>query len=140
MSFEIVKLSKEVFSGEQVEIPVFDPRVEGFGPMSEVKAAAIAKYAANDTDYVAINASIDGKQCYLVAKAGTAGSTSFEIPEGEYAKFVSQETDRTALDAFIGQSYGELSQSETVGIGGTFNLEDLRESSFTVYIPVQSKQ
>ncbi|NVS31983.1 hypothetical protein HXE90_03685, partial [Listeria monocytogenes] len=46
---------------------------------------------------------------------------------------------RPALDGFIGASYGEVGQSDTVGIAGSFNLEDLREAEFTLYIPVVSK-
>lgn len=139
MAFEIVKLDKEVFSGSRVEIPAFNPQ-EGFAVMSGVKEAAIADFAKTAEDFVGINANIDGVQTYLVAKVGTeSGDTSFEITEGQYAKFVTKETERTAIDQFIGQSYGEVMHSDTVGVAGTFNLEDLREADFTLYIPVVAK-
>ncbi|EUJ42705.1 effector binding domain-containing protein [Paenilisteria rocourtiae] len=139
MSFEIVQLGGAVFSGKRVEIPAFDPQ-KGFAVMSEVKAAAVADFAGTKEEVVGINANIDGVQTYLVAKEGANhGDTSFEFPEGQYAKFVTKETERAAIDGFIGQSYGEIGQSETVGIAGHFNLEDLRETDFTIYIPVVSK-
>ncbi|WP_430535335.1 effector binding domain-containing protein [Listeria rocourtiae] len=139
MAFEIVKLDKEVFSGSRVEIPAFNPQ-EGFAVMSEVKEAAIADFAKTAGDYVGINANIDGVQTYLVAKSGDGnGDTSFEVKEGQYAKFVTKEKERTAIDGFIGQSYGEIMNSDTVGVAGTFNLEDLREADFTIYIPVVVK-
>ncbi|MBC6315724.1 effector binding domain-containing protein [Listeria grandensis] len=139
MSFEIVQLNKEVFSGSRVEIPAFNPQ-EGFAVMSGIKESAVADFAKTAEDFVGINANIDGVQTYLVAKAGTDnGDTSFEIPEGQYAKFVTTEKERTAIDGFIGQSYGEVMGSDTVGVAGSFNLEDLREVDFTLYIPVVAK-
>lgn len=139
MSFEIVQLNKEIFSGSRVEIPAFDPQ-KGFAVMSEIKEAAIAEFAKTATDFVGINANIDGMQTYLVAKSGADnGDTSFEITEGKYAKFVTQAKERPAIDGFIGQSYGEVMQSDTITAAGTFNLEDLREADFTIYIPVMDK-
>lgn len=139
MAFEIVELKKETFTGDKVEIPEFNPQ-KGFGPMSEIKEAAYTKFAKNEKDYVGINASLDGLQYYIVASTnGENGDTTFDIPAGKYAKFVTSETDRPALDGFIGASYGEVGQSDTVGIAGSFNLEDLREAEFTLYIPVVSK-
>lgn len=139
MAFEIVELKKETFTGNKVEIPEFDPQ-KGFGPMSEIKELAYTKFAKNEKDYVGINASLDGLQYYIVASAnGENGDTTFDIPAGKYAKFVTSETDRPALDGFIGAAYGEVSQSDTVGIAGSSNLEDLREADFTLYIPVVSK-
>lgn len=139
MAFEIVELKKETFIGNKVEIPEFDPQ-KGFGPMSEIKAAAYTNFATNEKDYVGINASLDGLQYYIVASVNNkSGDTTFDIPEGKYAKFVTSETNRPALDGFIGASYGEVSQSDTVGIAGSFNLEDFREVDFTLYIPVVSK-
>ncbi|AQY52370.1 hypothetical protein PWEIH_08311 [Listeria weihenstephanensis FSL R9-0317] len=139
MSFEIVELNKEIFSGNKVEIPAFDPQ-KGFAVMSEIKEKAVAEFAKTQEDFVGINASIDDVQTYVVAKSGEGnGETSFEIPAGQYAKFVTDAKERTAIDGFIGQSYGEVMQSETVTVAGTFNLEDLREATFTLYIPVAAK-
>lgn len=139
MAFEIVHLEKEVFSGEKVEIPEFNPQ-EGFSKMSEIKTAAFEKYADNSKNYVGINAAIDGKQNYIVAKSGDGnGVISFEVPEGDYAKFVTEETERTAIDNFIGQTYGEVMQGGQYDLAGNFNLEDLREDKFTIYIPVNAK-
>ncbi|CCQ19692.1 Serine protease HTRA1 [Listeria monocytogenes] len=95
MAFEIVELKKETFTGNKVEIPEFDPQ-KGFGPMSEIKESAYTKFAKNEKDYVGINASLDGLQYYIVA-SGENGDTTFDIPEGKYAKFVTSETDRPAL-------------------------------------------
>ncbi|MBW5778458.1 effector binding domain-containing protein, partial [Listeria monocytogenes] len=98
MAFEIVELKKETFTGNKVEIPEFDPQ-KGFGPMSEIKESAHTKFAKNEKDYVGINASLDDLQYYIVASAkGENGDTTFDIPEGKYAKFVTSETDRPALD------------------------------------------
>ncbi|MBC1421385.1 effector binding domain-containing protein [Listeria seeligeri] len=138
MAFEIVELKAETFTGTKSEIPEFDPQ-KGFGPMSEIKEAAFTKFAKNEKDYVGINASLDGLQYYIVASVDGTGDTTFSVPAGKYAKFVTSETDRPALDGFIGGAYGEVSQSSDVAIAGSFNLEDLREADFTIYIPVVAK-
>ncbi|PZF88748.1 hypothetical protein C1903_08730 [Listeria ivanovii] len=138
MAFEIVELNEETFTGTKTEIPEFDPQ-KGFGPMSEIKESAFTKFAKNEKDYVGINASLDGLQYYVVASVDGNGDTTFDIPAGKYAKFVTAKTDRPALDGFIGAAYGEVSQSSDVGIAGSFNLEDLREAEFTLYIPVVAK-
>ncbi|WP_099222301.1 effector binding domain-containing protein [Listeria costaricensis] len=139
MSFETIQHAQEVFSGSKVEIPAFNPQ-EGLGKMSEIKAAAIAKHAEDKKAFVGINTNIEDKQYYLVAKAGNGeGDTTFEFPAGLYAKFETTETDRAAIDQFIGQAYGEVAQSEKVGIGGNFNLEDFRDKGLTLYIPVFEK-
>ncbi len=139
MSFEIVELEKQVFSGNKVVIPNFKPE-EDFAVMSEAKSKALTTFAKNNKEYVGINTSINGEQCYIAASVGEDhGDTTFEVPAGKYAKFVSKETARTAIDLFIGQSYGMLGQSEKFTFGGNFNLEDLRESAFTIYLPVAEK-
>ncbi|WP_239254671.1 effector binding domain-containing protein [Listeria ilorinensis] len=139
MAFKIIQHVQEVFSGNKVEIPAFNPQ-EGLGKMSEIKAAALAKYAKDKQALVGINTNVEDKQYYLVAEAGSEkGDTTFEIPAGLYAKFETIETARTAIDQFIGQAYSEVAQSEKVGIGGNFNLEDFRGAGLTLYIPVFEK-
>lgn len=138
MAFEIVELKEETFTGTKTEIPEFDPQ-KGFEVMSKIKETAFTKFAKNEKNYVGINASLDGLQFYIVASVDGTGETTFSIPAGKYAKFVTAETDRPALDGFIGAAYGEVSQSGDVSIAGSFNLEDLREAEFTLYIPVVAK-
>ncbi len=139
MAFEIVVLEEEMFSGDKVVIPNFNPE-EGFARMSEVKSGAITAFKKDHRVYVGINTAINGEQCYITASAGAGhGDTSFVVSAGKYAKFVSSETERIAIDQFIGQCYGELGQNEQYAFGGPFNLEDLRESLFTIYLPVVEK-
>lgn len=116
---------------------------DGLAEMSKQKMRAKEEYASKvEGDLLAVNAVINGDQCYLIGDTDTTETrpSEFELPAGTYARFDLSYTDQVELDQLIGSSYGELSQSEAFQIAGNFNLEEYTGvGKMTFYAPVQKK-
>lgn len=116
---------------------------DGLAEMSKQKMRAKEEYASKvEGDLLAVNAVINGDQCYLIGDTDTTETrpSEFELPAGTYARFDLSYTDQVELDQLIGRSYGELSQSEALQIAGNFNLEEYTGvGKMSFYAPVQKK-
>lgn len=116
---------------------------DGLAEMSKQKMRAKEEYASKiEGDLLAVNAVINGDQCYLIGNTDTAETrpSEFELPAGTYARFDLSYTDQVELDQLIGRSYGELSQSEAFQIAGNFNLEEYTGvGKMSFYAPVHQK-
>ena len=89
---------------------------------------------------LAVNAVIDGEQCYLIGNTEITETrpSEFELPAGTYACFNLNYKDQVELDQLIGRSYGELAQSEDFQIAGNFNLEEYTGvGKVLFYVPIQ---
>lgn len=117
---------------------------DGLAEMSKQKMRSKEEYASKvEEDLLAVNAVIDGEQCYLIGGTETTETrpSEFELPAGTYARFDLSYTDQVELDQLIGRSYGELAQSEDFQIAGNFNLEEYTGvGNVSFYAPVQKKQ
>ena len=94
----------------------------------------------NAPNLLAVNAVIDGEQCYLIGNTETTETrpSEFELPAGTYACFNLNYKDQVELDQLIGRSYGELAQSEDFQIAGNFNLEEYTGvGKVLFYVPIQ---
>ncbi|WP_251866080.1 effector binding domain-containing protein [Enterococcus malodoratus] len=116
---------------------------DGLAEMSKQKIRAKEEYAAKaEGELLAVNAVIDGDQCYMIGNTETAElrPSTFDLPAGTYACFELSYTDQIELDQLIGRSYGELTQNEAFQIAGNFNLEDYSGvGKMRFYVPVQKK-
>lgn len=116
---------------------------EELAEISKQKMRAKEAYASKvEGDLLAVNAVIDGDQCYLVGNTDSAETrpSVFELPTGSYACFELSYTDQVELDQLIGQSYGELMQNDTYQIAGNFNLEEYTGvGKVSFYAPVKKK-
>lgn len=116
---------------------------DGLAEMSKQKMRAKEEYASKvEGDLLAVNAVINGDQCYLIGDTDTTETrpSEFELPAGTYARFDLSYTDQVELDQLIGRSYGELSQSEALQIAGNFNLEEYTGvGKMSFYAPVHQK-
>lgn len=117
---------------------------DGLAEMSKQKMRSKEEYASKvEEDLLAVNAVIDGEQCYLIGNTEITETrpSEFELPAGTYARFDLSYTDQVELDQLIGRSYGELAQSEDFQIAGNFNLEEYTGvGNVSFYAPVQKKQ
>lgn len=116
---------------------------ESLAEFSKQKMRAKEEYASKvEGKLMAVNAVIDGEQCYLIGNTDTteARPSEFELPAGTYACFELSYTDQTELDQLIGQSYGELAQAADYQIAGNFNLEEYTAiGKLLFYVPVRKK-
>lgn len=116
---------------------------DGLAEMSKQKMRAKEEYASKvEGDLLAVNAVINGDQCYLIGDTDNTETrpSEFELPAGTYARFDLSYTDQVELDQLIGRSYSELSQSEAFQIAGNFNLEEYAEvGKMSFYAPVHQK-
>ncbi|WP_137665056.1 effector binding domain-containing protein [Enterococcus hulanensis] len=116
---------------------------EELAEMSKQKMRAKEEYASKiEGELLAVNAVIDGDQCYLIGDTETAETrpSEFELPAGTYTCFDLSYTDQVELDQLIGQSYGELMQNEAYQIAGNFNLEEYTSvGKLSFYAPVKKK-
>lgn len=114
---------------------------DGLAEMSKQKMRAKEEYASKvEGDLLAINAVINGDQCYLIGNTDTGETrpSEFELPAGTYARFDLSYTDQIELDQLIGRSYGELAQRENIQIAGNFNVEEYTAvGKLSFYVPVQ---
>ncbi|MDU5335474.1 effector binding domain-containing protein [Enterococcus sp.] len=116
---------------------------DGLAEMSKQKMRAKEEYASKiEGDLLAVNAVINGDQCYLIGNTDTTETrpSEFELPAGTYARFDLSYTDQVELDQLIGRCYGELNQSEAFQIAGNFNLEEYTGvGKMSFYVPVHQK-
>ena len=116
---------------------------DGLAEMSKQKMRAKEEYASKvEGDLLAVNAVINGDQCYLIGNADSTETrpSEFELPAGTYACFDLSYTDQVELDQLIGRSYSELSQSEAFQIAGNFNLEEYTGvGKMSFYAPIHQK-
>jgi len=109
--------------------------------MSKQKMRSKEEYASKvEENLLAVNAVIDGEQCYLIGNTETTETrpSEFELPAGTYACFDLNYTDQVELDQLIGRNYGELAQSEDFQIAGNFNLEEYTGvGKVLFYVPIQ---
>lgn len=112
--------------------------------MSKQKMRAKEEYASNiEGDLYAVNAVINGDQCYLIGNSDTEQTrpSEFKLPAGTYAGFDLTYTDQGELDRLIGQSYAEVMQSDAYQVAGNFNLEEYSAvGKVSFYVPVQKKE
>lgn len=113
----------------------------GLAEMSKQKMRSKEEYASKvEENLLAVNAVIDGEQCYLIGNTETTETrpSEFELPAGTYACFDLNYTDQVELDQLIGRNYGELAQSEDFQIAGNFNLEEYTGvGKVLFYVPIQ---
>ena len=113
----------------------------GLAEMSKQKMRSKEEYASKvEENLLAVNAVIDGEQCYLIGNTEITETrpSEFELPAGTYACFNLNYKDQVELDQLIGRSYGELAQSEDFQIAGNFNLEEYTGvGKVLFYVPIQ---
>ncbi|MEQ7243270.1 effector binding domain-containing protein [Enterococcus avium] len=113
----------------------------GLAEMNKQKMRSKEEYASKvEENLLAVNAVIDGEQCYLIGNTEITETrpSEFELPAGTYACFNLNYKDQVELDQLIGRSYGELAQSEDFQIAGNFNLEEYTGvGKVLFYVPIQ---
>ncbi|WP_164709454.1 effector binding domain-containing protein [Enterococcus mediterraneensis] len=152
MSFTLKNLNAMTITGVSTTLEVPNSQ-DGFRKLTEDKQVLRKKFLsekdtleknAQDDQIYGVNFNNE-QQNYLVGVQASSDSfTTFEIKAGTYAFFEAEEIAEEQIDAFIGQSYGEIGASEKVAIAGNFNLEILTglftgKNTFAIYIPVVEK-